>query len=252
MIARGRTEVVSDLAKPLPTRLIAKILGIPQQDHARFLAGSDAVVAGSFAPLTRHGIALTARSGRATAAMRRYLDPLTRHRRRDPGDDLISMMAGSDGDDVLTDDEIFWSASMLIGAGKREDDELVVGAVPYARSATRPLRPAAGAPRTDSRCDRGAAAPRVTCPGVLPNCYPRLHPRREHDPGRRARSAAGRRGKPRSAPLRRPGPVQARPQPVRPPRLRGRHSLLPRHTSDPTGSQQGLHASASAGRPSSW
>ena len=56
MIARGRTEVVSELAKPLPNRLIAMMLGIPQQDHARFLAWSDAMVAGSFAPLTLHGI----------------------------------------------------------------------------------------------------------------------------------------------------------------------------------------------------
>ena len=127
MIARGRTEVVSDLAKPLPTRLIAMMLGIPQQDHARFLAWSDAIVAGSFAPLTRHGIALTARSGRATAAMRRNLDPLIKERRRHPGDDLISMMTGADGDDVLTDDEVFWSAAMLIGAGSETTTNLLSG-----------------------------------------------------------------------------------------------------------------------------
>jgi beta-dihydromenaquinone-9 omega-hydroxylase len=127
MIARGRTEVVSDLAKPLPTRLIAMMLGIPRQDHERFLAWSDATIAGAFAPLTLHGIALTARSGSAAAAMRRNLDPLIKQRRRDPGDDLISMMTGSDGDDVLTDDEIFWSASMLIGAGSETTTNLLSG-----------------------------------------------------------------------------------------------------------------------------
>jgi len=100
MIARGRTELVADLAKPLPNRLIATMLGIPQQDHARFLAWSDAIVEGSFTPLTPHGIALSARSGRATAAMRRNLDRLISHRRHHPGDDLISMMTASDGDDV--------------------------------------------------------------------------------------------------------------------------------------------------------
>jgi cytochrome P450 len=127
MIARGRTELVSDLAKPLPTRLIAMMLGIPRHDHARFLEWSDAIVAGSFAPLTPHGIGLTARSGRATAAMRRNLDPLIKQRRRHPGDDLISMMTGSDGDDVLTDDEIFWSAAMLIGAGSETTTNLLSG-----------------------------------------------------------------------------------------------------------------------------
>lgn len=127
MIARGKTDVVADLAKPLPNRLIAMMLGIPREDHPRFLAWSDAIVEGSFTQLTPHGIALNARSARATAAMRRNLDRLITHRRRHPGDDLISMMTASDGDDVLTDDEVFWSAAMLIGAGSETTTNLLSG-----------------------------------------------------------------------------------------------------------------------------
>ncbi len=127
IIARGRTEVVTDLAKPLPNRLIAMMLGIPREDHARFLAWSDAIVEGSFTTLTPHGIALNARSARATAAMRRNLDRLIRQRRSHPGDDLISMLTASDGDDVLTDDEVFWSAAMLIGAGSETTTNLLSG-----------------------------------------------------------------------------------------------------------------------------
>jgi len=59
--------------------------------------------------------------------MRRNLDRLITHRRRHPGDDLISMMTASDGDDVLTDDEVFWSASMLIGAGSETTTNLLSG-----------------------------------------------------------------------------------------------------------------------------
>lgn len=124
---RGKTEVVADLAKPLPNRLIAMMLGIPQEDHAQFLAWSDAIVEGAFTTLTPHGLALNARSARATAAMRRNLDRLIAHRRRHPGDDLISMLTASDGDDVLTDDEVFWSASMLIGAGSETTTNLLSG-----------------------------------------------------------------------------------------------------------------------------
>jgi beta-dihydromenaquinone-9 omega-hydroxylase len=127
MIVRGRTDVVADLAKPLPNRLIAMMLGIPREDHARFLAWSDAIVEGSFTQLTPHGIALNARSARATAAMRRNLDRLIMHRRGHPGDDLISMMTASDGDDVLTDDEVFWSVGMLIGAGSETTTNLLSG-----------------------------------------------------------------------------------------------------------------------------
>jgi beta-dihydromenaquinone-9 omega-hydroxylase len=127
VIARRNTEAVSELCKPLPTRLIAMMLGIPQQDQPQFVEWSDEMVAGSFVPLTPHGMTLSARSGSATAAMRRNLDPLIAQRRRNPGDDLISMMTPADADDVLTDDEIFWSAAMLIGAGSETTTNMLSG-----------------------------------------------------------------------------------------------------------------------------
>ena len=60
-------------------------------------------------------------------AMYRSLDPLIKHRRHHPGDDLISMLADPHGDDVLTDDEVFWSASMLVGAGSETTTNLLSG-----------------------------------------------------------------------------------------------------------------------------
>jgi beta-dihydromenaquinone-9 omega-hydroxylase len=126
-IGRRKTEAVSELAKPLPTRLIAKMLGIPRDDQPQFVEWSDDMVAGAFAPLTPHGMRLSARGGSATAAMRRSLDPLIAQRRRNPGDDLISMMTPADADDVLTDDEIFWSAAMLIGAGSETTTNMLSG-----------------------------------------------------------------------------------------------------------------------------
>jgi cytochrome P450 len=127
LIARRKTEAVSELAKPLPTRLIARMLGIPQQDQPQFVEWSDEMVAGAFAPLTPHGLRLSARTATATAAMRRSLDPIIAQRRRNPGDDLISMMTPADADDVLTDDEIFFSAAMLIGAGSETTTNLLSG-----------------------------------------------------------------------------------------------------------------------------
>jgi beta-dihydromenaquinone-9 omega-hydroxylase len=127
VIARRTFEAVSELAKPLPTRLIARMLGIPRDDQPQFVEWSDEMVAGAFAPLTPRGMRLSARSGSATAAMRRSLDPLIAQRRRSPGDDLISMMTPADADDVLTDDEIFWSAAMLIGAGSETTTNLLSG-----------------------------------------------------------------------------------------------------------------------------
>ncbi len=127
VIARRKTEAVSELAKPLPTRVIARMLGIPRDDHPQFVEWSDEMVAGAFAPLNPHGMRLSARLGSATAAMRSSLDPLIAQRRRNPGDDLISMMTPADADDVLTDDEIFWSAAMLIGAGSETTTNMLSG-----------------------------------------------------------------------------------------------------------------------------
>lgn len=127
MIASGTTEVVADLAKPLPNRLIAMMLGIPRHEHAQFLAWADTINEGAFVPLTPRGIARSARSGGATMAMYRSLDPLIKDRRRNPGDDLISMLAAPNGADTLTDDEVFWSASMLVGAGSETTTNLLSG-----------------------------------------------------------------------------------------------------------------------------
>jgi cytochrome P450 len=127
MVSRGRTEVVTDLAKPLPNRLIATMLGIPPQDHTRFLTWADAINEAAFAPLTPHGAALNMRASGATMAMYRNLEPLIKHRRTHPGDDLISMLADTSRGDVLTDDEVFWSASMLVGAGSETTTNLLSG-----------------------------------------------------------------------------------------------------------------------------
>lgn len=127
MLADDRTEAVSALAKPLPNRLIATMLGIPRDEHARFLAWSDALVAGSFTPLNWRGFTLASKTPGATLAMRHNLDPLITQRRDRPGDDLISMMAHGDGTDALTDDEVFWSAAMLVGAGSETTTNLLSG-----------------------------------------------------------------------------------------------------------------------------
>ena len=162
------------------------MLGIPRHDQPQFVEWSDEMVAGAFAPLTPHGMRLSARSGSATAAMRRSLDPLIAQRRRNPGDDLISMMTPADADDVLTDDEIFWSAAMLIGAGSETTTNLLSGLLltlaqqpdMYARLREHPeLIPAAIEEQlrmVAPRC-KGSTAPR---PVITPSGRTRFRPAR--------------------------------------------------------------------------
>ncbi len=127
MVNRGRVDIVADLAKPLPNRLITMMLAIPEEERHQFLEWADTINEAAFAPLTLHGMALNMRSSQAVIAMHRSLDPMIKARRATPGDDLISMLAAPSGEDTLSDDEVFWSASMLVGAGSETTTNLISG-----------------------------------------------------------------------------------------------------------------------------
>lgn len=127
MIRRQRVEIVADLAKPLPNRLITMMLAIPEEDRQQFLDWADTINEAAFAPLTPHGIAMNMRSSQAVIAMYRHLAPMIKARRSAPGDDLISMLAAPAGESTLSDDEVFWTTSMLVGAGSETTTNLISG-----------------------------------------------------------------------------------------------------------------------------
>ncbi len=125
MLAMPGPDGVRDLASVLPTSLIASMFDIPEPDHAKFRAWSEALIDGSFVEVGRRTFGVVQRMARGTFAMRRYLQPLIEHRRRHPGTDLISMMMQSEDDDILGDDEIFWGVVMLIVAGNETTTNLL-------------------------------------------------------------------------------------------------------------------------------
>lgn len=125
MLTMPSPDGVRDLAKPLPTRLIAMMFGIPEVDHAKFLAWSEALIDGSFVEVGRRTVGVVQRMARATFAMRQYVRPLVDERRRNPGTDLISVMALAEDGDILDDDEIFWGVVMLIVAGNETTANLL-------------------------------------------------------------------------------------------------------------------------------
>lgn len=78
---RGAMDLMDDLATPLPVIVIAELLGIPQEDRARFKAWSDAVV----------GIQGTG-GWPLRGEMSAYFLQMMERRRADPRDDLISAL----------------------------------------------------------------------------------------------------------------------------------------------------------------
>lgn len=107
--ARGSLDVIADLADPLPTQVIASLLGVPASDWGDFKRWSKGVM--TIGPPPGDAFA----RGRE---MGEYLFGMVQQRRANPRDDLISaLVAARDRGDVLTDVELVAQCVMLLVGG---------------------------------------------------------------------------------------------------------------------------------------
>jgi cytochrome P450 len=114
--ADGEADLHRAYSYPLPALVVGAMLGIPEADLDRFKAWALDIVllVGSGAP-TEH-LALSAQEH--FAEMREYLGALIGHRRRDPGDELLSaLIAAADHGRRLSEDEILANVTFLMTAG---------------------------------------------------------------------------------------------------------------------------------------
>jgi cytochrome P450 len=115
----GRTDLVAGYALPLPATVIAELLGVPAEDHAKFHRWSNRLVSVS--------------SGRdmlqalpAALAFVRYLRKLVERRRSDPQDDLITaLIRAEEANDQLSEDELLAMAFLLLVAGHETTVNLI-------------------------------------------------------------------------------------------------------------------------------
>jgi cytochrome P450 len=119
--AAGHLEVVSQLAYPLPVRIISEMLGVPLADHPRF-AGWSARLAHSLQP--EFGQDPERAQARAEAAQvaseefAAYFRELIAARRAHPGQDLLSeLIRAEDNGETLTEDELIATCVLLLVAG---------------------------------------------------------------------------------------------------------------------------------------
>src|SRR5580658_4998019 len=110
---QGRCEVVTALARPLPSTAIAELLGVP--GDAPLLARWSGSLQAVF------DMDMTAKRAEIEAAyeeVRAYVLDLVASRRREPGEDLMSALVHYERDgDRLTDDEIYTLAASIISGG---------------------------------------------------------------------------------------------------------------------------------------
>jgi cytochrome P450 len=127
MAGSHEVDLIRDFAQPLPTTVIAELLGAPSADHARFRAWSNALVE-LLDPLSGHaGLDPPRRANRELSA---YLRGLLAERRRAPRDDLLSALSEAQEDGAsLAEGELLALASLLLAAGNETTTSLIGNAV---------------------------------------------------------------------------------------------------------------------------
>ncbi len=109
IVAKGQGDLVADFNFSYPSRIIARIIGIPQDNYVQFQQWAVDITAGVGDPVA--GIA-------SAQALRAYLAPFVAARRAEPEDDLISELVRAEIDgDRLNDEEIYSFLLLLLPAG---------------------------------------------------------------------------------------------------------------------------------------
>ena len=111
----GSFDLISTIAEPLPVAVIAELLGVPEADR-RLLRPWSADICGMYELNPTDEAAAIA--VRACLEFSEYLRALSRERRAEPRDDLISAMGQVvDAGDRLTEDELIGTCVLLLNAG---------------------------------------------------------------------------------------------------------------------------------------
>jgi len=114
------------VASPLPALIIADLLGVPGSERHRFQSWSDDL--GQIVFSVRPGTLEVDELKSATEEFVSFFGELLDHRRRYPGDDLISIMA-RDSSDELSTMELIGACTLLLFAGHETTTNLLTSAV---------------------------------------------------------------------------------------------------------------------------
>jgi len=116
MQARGgaQFDLMTEFANPLPTMVIAEMLGVPASDYEAFKLWSDTIQETDFVP---PGAAFPHKIIEARDAMRAYFSEQIEGHPRRPSADLISLLISAEEGDALTSDEVLSFVILLLMAG---------------------------------------------------------------------------------------------------------------------------------------
>jgi cytochrome P450 len=111
----GKVDLLQAFAQPLPVRIIARLLGVPEDMAPDLLRWSNAMVGMYMAGRTR---ATEDRAVAATEAFVAFLRAYVEERRAEPADDLITQLIAAEMEgEKLSTDELITTCILLLNAG---------------------------------------------------------------------------------------------------------------------------------------
>ena len=115
-----RMDLIRDYALPIPTTIIAEMLGVPVQDRHKFHRWSNALLSAASSSWEMVKAVPNA------WALMRYLRKIIHKRRANPQDDLVSALArAEEAGDTLSEDELLAMAFLLLVAGHETTVNLI-------------------------------------------------------------------------------------------------------------------------------
>lgn len=112
-------EFAEEIAAPLPTRMIAELLGAPAEDWEQFRAWSDAAVGSADDDIELDPLV-------SMAQLHQYFTKLIAEHRAEPRDDLLSLMVDAEVDgERFTDTDLLNLSFLLLVAGNETTRNLV-------------------------------------------------------------------------------------------------------------------------------
>jgi cytochrome P450 len=119
-IEAGSTQEFAEaIAAPLPTRMIAELLGAPAEDWEQFRAWSDAAVGSADPDIELDPIV-------SLSQLHQYFSKLIAERRSEPRDDILSVLVGAEVDgERLSDADLLNLSFLLLVAGNETTRNLI-------------------------------------------------------------------------------------------------------------------------------
>jgi cytochrome P450 len=123
---RETGDVVASVAIPVPVRVMASIMGVPEEDLPELRRiSANLVDAFKITPIGENPLEGLAHVPQAVMELETYFTGLIAQRREHPADDLITKLLAPATDGVLSEYELFWFCLLLLVAGIETTTNLI-------------------------------------------------------------------------------------------------------------------------------